>query len=70
MEIDEVYNYLIETNIVSDEALNLITNINGYSIDTLNDVIYCTTGYRDIEQYLQYEDLDTYNEYFNNNKED
>jgi len=28
----------------------LITNINGYSIDTLNDCIYARYGYRSYEQ--------------------
>lgn len=69
MEINEIYNYLIETNIVSEEALNLVTNINGYNVDTLNDVIYCLTGYRDIEQYLECEDIETYNTYFEENEE-
>lgn len=47
---DEVWDFLIEYGIATQEELNLVTCINGYSIDTLNDVIYARTGYRDIEQ--------------------
>ena len=49
-EINSVYEALIEEYGVSEEALQLITNINGYSIDTLNDVIYAVFGYRSLEQ--------------------
>lgn len=48
--VQEVWDYIIWNNIASEEALILITNINGYSLDTLNDVLYATTGYRSIEQ--------------------
>jgi uncharacterized membrane protein YuzA (DUF378 family) len=46
----EIYDYIINNGIASEEALDLITNINGYSVDTLNDVIYAVTGYRSMEQ--------------------
>ena len=54
---NEIYNYIIDTGIASEEALELITTINGYSVETLNDVIYAMTGYRSMEQ-LEGEDND------------
>lgn len=51
MEVSELYDKIIEYNIASEETLNIITDINGYSVDTLNDVIYAATGYRSIEQF-------------------
>lgn len=53
---NEIYNYLIENEIVSEETLNCITSINGYNEETLNSVIYWATGYRSIEQLKQYEE--------------
>jgi hypothetical protein len=53
----EIWDYIIDNSIASEEALTLITNINGYSVDTLNDVIYAMTGYRSMEQ-LEGEDKD------------
>jgi hypothetical protein len=53
----EIWDYIIDNSIASEEALTLITNINGYSVDTLNDVIYAVTGYRSMEQ-LEGEDND------------
>lgn len=48
--IEYIWDYLIENEIVSEETLKIITAINGYSIETLNDVLYAATGYRDMEQ--------------------
>ena len=49
-KVDEVWDLLIEYGVATQEELKLVTCINGYNIDTLNDVIYVRTGYRDIEQ--------------------
>lgn len=49
--VNEYYDFLIEQGIATEAELDLITSINGYNIDTLNDVLYCRTGYRDYEQY-------------------
>lgn len=35
---------------VSEQTLQIVTSINGYSVDTLNDVLYAHTGYRNIDQ--------------------
>ena len=70
MNLEQYYNYLIDYEIVSQETLDIITSINGYREETLDYILYCVCGYRDIEQYLEYEDTDTYNEYYNNNNED
>ena len=46
---EEVYDKLIELNIATEEEINLVCCINGYTINTLNDILYARTGYRDIE---------------------
>ena len=48
--IECVWELLVDMGIATDEELQLVTSINGYTIDTLNDVIYVRTGYHDIEQ--------------------
>jgi hypothetical protein len=62
------YNYLIESGIANDQTLEVITSINGSNTDTLDDILYCLTGYRDIMQYLEAEDYTTYLQY-NNDEE-
>jgi hypothetical protein len=48
--IEYVWDRIVEMDIATQEELELVTSINGYNIDTLNDVIYVRTGYRNIEQ--------------------
>lgn len=48
--VEHVWEMLVDMEIATDEELQLITSINGYNIDTLNDVIYVRTGYHDMEQ--------------------
>lgn len=48
--IEDVWNRIIELEIATEDELTLVTSINGYNIDSLNDIIYVRTGYRDIEQ--------------------
>lgn len=55
--INEIWEYLIEQQIATEEELQLITDINGYNEQALNDVLYAKTGYRDIEQ-IKEEDED------------
>ena len=55
--MEEVYNlwdWLIDMGFATEEELLLITGINGRSVETLNDVLYYRTGYRDREQYVEY----------------
>lgn len=47
-----VYSFMIENDIVSSEALDLVIEINGMSIDTLNSVIAARTLYKSIEDML------------------
>lgn len=35
---------------VSEQTLQIVTDINGYSEDTLRDVLYAHTGYREFGQ--------------------
>lgn len=53
MNLNEQMNFLIENEIATEEEVNIVININGYSESTMNDILYVKTGYRDIEQYLQ-----------------
>ena len=57
--VDEAWDYLLETGIIKDEqTLQVVTNINGYSLETLQDVLYATEGYRSFDQLLDEDDDD------------
>lgn len=49
-KVIELYNLLVENEYFTAEELKLLTNINGLSIETLNDAIFARYGYRDFEQ--------------------
>ena len=51
--INEVWDLLIEYGVATQEELELVTCINGYNIDTLNDVIYVRTGFRNLDQLME-----------------
>lgn len=45
-----IWDYIVDNGIATDDELKLVTCINGYSEDTLNDVIYAKTAYHSMEQ--------------------
>ncbi len=53
--IDGAWDYIIEYGIATQEELQLITHINGYSIETLDSVIYARTGFNTVEQFYNEE---------------
>ena len=70
MSLEEYSNYLIDNLGVNEETIKCITGINGYNEKTLDSILYYFTGYRDLEQYLEYEDRETYREYYNEEEDE
>ena len=54
-ELNTIWEEIVYFGIATEEELQLVTSINGYNEESLNDIIYARTGYRDIEQYKEYE---------------
>ncbi len=52
---DQAWDYLIENQLASEETLKVITSINGYSLDTLENVLYAVAGYEDFNQLIDEE---------------
>ena len=48
MTISETWDTIVEYGIATEDELSLVTAIDGYNEDTLNNVIYVRTGYRNI----------------------
>lgn len=69
MKID-TREYLIDNLICSEEEIEIAEYFNGENEETYNDLIFLKCGYRDIEQFLECEDIETYNEYFGGEDED
>lgn len=52
-DVDDEKNFLIERGIATEDEISLVTEINGYSIATLNDILYARTGYQDLDAYKE-----------------
>lgn len=50
IETNQAYSFIIDNEICTQDEADLVTSINGYNVETINDIIYCRTGYHDIEQ--------------------
>jgi len=49
-EVIYLWDTLVDRGYFTDRELELVTDINGYSVDTLNDCLYSRYGYRDLDQ--------------------
>jgi len=54
-EINALWDKLLEMDLFTKGELQLITNINGYSVETLNAALFARYGYRDLEQMMDYD---------------
>ena len=53
---EELYDYLTETQIASDNEISLVCSINGTNLDSLESILYSRTGYRTLEQIQEMEE--------------
>lgn len=70
MEMDQIWDFFINYDICSEETLNVVTSINGYSPETMADILYATTGLRNIEQVIDEFGLDPEDFGFDSEDED
>lgn len=50
-QVEILWEKMVDYNICTEDELQLVTDMNGYSLETLNSALYCRTGYRSMEQY-------------------
>lgn len=48
LSVSEMWNILL--NYTSEEVLRVVTDINGYSEETMEDILYAVMGYRSFDQ--------------------
>lgn len=48
--VDDLWDELIRRGIATEEELQLVTDIVGYTKEAMYDVLYARTGYRNFEQ--------------------
>ena len=45
-----IYDFIRDNELATEAEIDLVTNINGYNEDALNDIIWCRAGYHDAKQ--------------------
>ena len=45
-----LYDFIRDNEIATEDEISLVTNINGWSEESLNDIIHCRTEYHDVPQ--------------------
>lgn len=50
-----IFDFIVENEIATEQEITLVTKINGWSVETLNSIIYCRTGYHDAKQCMDCE---------------
>ena len=53
MNLEKTWDKIIELGIATEAELQLVTILDGYSIDTLNNVVYVRTAYNNLNDYLE-----------------
>lgn len=53
MNLEETRDKIVELGIATETELQLVTTLDGYSIDTLNNVVYVRTAYNNLNDYLE-----------------
>lgn len=55
MSLEDMFDILVEGDIATEEEVQLVTCINGWSQETLEDILFARTGYRSFKQMFEVE---------------
>lgn len=56
-QLNNMYDTILELELATFEELELVTCINGFNEQAMNDIVYVRVGYHDLDQYLEMEAL-------------
>ena len=54
-QLEKLWDLIINYELATDQSLQLVTRLNGYTLETMEDVLYALTGYRSYEQFMENE---------------
>ena len=57
-EMHELWDYITDCEIATENEICLITSINGTNLDTFESILYSRTGYRSLDQIKECEEDD------------
>ena len=56
-KMNELWDFITEYEIATENEICLITSINGTNLDTFESILYSRTGYRSLEQIKDMEEF-------------
>ena len=56
-KMNELWDYITEYEIATEDEICLITSINGTNLDTFESILYSRTGYRSLDQIKEIEEF-------------
>jgi len=58
-QLNNMYETILELEVCTFEELELVTSINGFNEQAMNDIVYVRTGYQKLDQYVEQIEADT-----------
>ena len=52
-QLNNMYDTILELELCTFEEIELVTDINGFNEQALNDIVYARAGYQTLDQYLE-----------------
>lgn len=53
-QLNNMYDTILELGLCTFDELELVTCINGFNEQAMNDIVYAREGYQTLDQYLEY----------------
>jgi hypothetical protein len=54
-QIKKLWDLIVNYELTSEHSLQLVTRLNGYTLETMEDILYALTGYHSYEQFMENE---------------
>ena len=54
-QIEKLWDLIVNYKLATVQSLQLVTRLNGYTLETMGDVLYALTGYHSYEQFMENE---------------
>lgn len=58
---DKLADLLVGESVATNDEIDLVTSINGYTVETLEDILYARTAFRNFQQFCDSEEVDPEN---------
>jgi len=54
-QIEKLWDLIVNYELATVQSLQLVTRLNGYTLETMEDTLYALTGYHSYDQFMDNE---------------